>query len=68
MTLRRRYIKNEGEFIKWYDEQKKNNYMSYEETQIPTSYPCVMMYAQCDDPMSIKGDIEYGFVYKEDLN
>ena len=28
----------------------------------------VMMYAWCDNPMSIKGDIEYGFVYKEDLN
>ena len=40
MILQRRYIKNEGEFIKWYNEQKKNNYMSYEETQMPTSYPC----------------------------
>ena len=68
MILQRRYIKNEGEFIKWCNEQKKNNYMSYEETQTPTSYPCVMMYAWCDDSMSIKGDIEYGFVYKEDLN
>lgn len=68
MILRRIYIKNEDEFIKWYNEQKKSNYMSYEETQMPTSYPCVMIYAECDDSMSIKGEVEYGFVYKEDLN
>lgn len=68
MMLQRRYINNEDEFIKWYDEQKKGNYMSYEETEIPTSYPCVLIYAHCEDPRSIYGDIEYGFVYKEDLN
>lgn len=68
MMLLRRYINNETEFIKWYNEQKSGNYMSYEETETPTSYPCVLIYARCEDPMSIKGEVEYGFVYKEDLN
>lgn len=68
MMLLRRYINNEAEFIKWYDEQKKGNYMSYEETETPTSYPCVLIYACCEDSRSIYGDIEYEFVYKEDLN
>ncbi len=68
MMLQRRYINNEAEFIKWYNEQKVGNYMSYEETLTPTSYPCVLIYACCEDPMRIKGEVEYGFVYKEDLN
>ena len=68
MVLQRRYINNEDEFIKWYNEQVAGNYMTYEETKVPTSYPCVLIYACYENPMSIKGDVEYGFVYKEDLN
>lgn len=65
--MTKKLLKNFEEFQEWYNYNKEGCYMSCNSTQIPDSFPCVLISHGYEEPETWRPHIMYDFIYLDDF-
>lgn len=65
--MTKKLIKNFEEFQEWYDYNREDCYMSCNSTQLPDSYPCILIHHEYGELGSWRPHIIYDFIYLDDF-